>query len=402
MIATDTLRALSAKTPSKILMLVVDGLGGLPHPDTGKTELETAYTPNLDRLARQSTLGLIEIAGPGISPGSGPGHLALFGYDPARYLVGRGVLSALGVGFPLQPGDVAARVNFATVGPDGLVLDRRAGRIPTALTTRLCQKLSAIKLPGVEIHLLPERDYRAVLILRGPGLSDQVSETDPQRTGLPPLLVRPLAPEAGTTADLLNAYLARAFELLRDEHPANAILLRGIASLPHIPSLRELYQLDAAAVAVYPMYRGLARLVGMEVLELEGETLADEVAALRAAWPRFDFLFLHVKPADSAGEDGDFARKVAIIEQIDAIVPELEALGPEVLVVTGDHSTPSTMRSHSWHPVPFLLRSRWAMPYSIETFGEREARRGYLGVLPGWHAMAHMLAHAGKLSKYGA
>ncbi|HZU05610.1 MAG TPA: 2,3-bisphosphoglycerate-independent phosphoglycerate mutase [Chloroflexota bacterium] len=402
MVPMELLATLAQPTPSKIVLAVCDGFGGLPHPETGRSELETACTPNLDALANRSQCGVIEMVGPGITPGSGPGHLALFGYDPIRYDVGRGALSALGIDFPLQPGDVAARMNFATVDADGNIVDRRAGRIPTELTARLCARLRDIRLDGVEVFVEPEQDYRAVLVLRGPDLSDRLSDTDPQRTGVPPLPVRALEPAAERTATLVNTWIARARELLRDERPANAVLLRGFAKPPHIPKMTELYKLRAAAIAVYPMYKGLARLAGMDVLD-GGHSLADEIERLRAVWDQYDFFFLHVKWTDSAGEDGDFARKVAVIEQIDReLIPAVLALAPDVFALTGDHSTPSVLAAHSWHPVPFLLHSRWCFPDHVDKWGERAARQGSLGRFPAQEVMGLLLAHALKLAKYGA
>lgn len=397
----ELLKELSQKTPTKILLVVCDGLGGLPDPTTGRTELETARTPNLDRLARGSSLGLATPVAAGITPGSGPGHLAIFGYDPLVHQVGRGVLSALGIDFPLEPSDVAARMNFCTLDDAGRIVDRRAGRIPTEQAALRIEKLRAIRLPGVELFVEPEMDYRAVLVLRGPGLGDRLTETDPQRTGVPPLPARGLDAASERTAELVNAFVERARAVLQHDHPANGVLLRGFARRPALPSLRELYQLDPAAIAVYPMYRGLARLVGMEVLPT-GKTLADEIATLRASWDRHDFFFVHYKPTDSAGEDGDFARKVRAIEELDALLPDLLALKPDVFALTADHSTPAVMRSHSWHPVPFLLHSPWVLPGTAERFTEREAQRGGLGHFPQAEALSLLLAHAGKLLKYGA
>lgn len=397
----QVLKDLAHKTPSKILLVVCDGLGGLPDPATGLTELETARTPNLDQLASASTLGVATPVASGISPGSGPGHLAIFGYDPIEHLVGRGVLSALGVGFPLEPGDVAARMNFCTLDEEGRIVDRRAGRISTDRARPLVERLRKIHLPGVEIFVHVEMDYRGVLILRGEGLDERIADTDPQVTGVPPYPARPLEPAAERTAAIVNRFIAQARELLAGERPANGILLRGFSRLPKLPSLRELYQLDAAAIAVYPMYRGLARLVGMEIVPT-GRTPRDEVRTLREVWDRFDYFFVHFKPLDTAGEDGDFARKVRAIEEIDELIPDLLALRPDVLVLTGDHSTPSVLAAHSWHPVPFLLHSRWIIPDRAERFTERTAQQGGLGHFAMREAMGLILANAEKLIKYGA
>jgi 2,3-bisphosphoglycerate-independent phosphoglycerate mutase len=396
-----TISQLARSTPSKILLVVCDGLAGLPHPETGLTEMETARTPNLDTLAGRSSLGYAELVSPGITPGSGPGHLSIFGYDPLQYQVGRGVLSALGVGFPIQPGDVAARLNFCTLDAQGGIVDRRAGRIPTERSAPLVKRLRAIQFPDAEVFVEPEMDYRAVFVLRGENLSDQVTDTDPQVTGVPPLEPQPRTDAAERTARLAGEFARKARAILADEPVANGILMRGFARRPEIPTVRDLYQLNAAAIASYPMYRGLARLVGMEIVPT-GTTMQDEIRTLRDCWERFDFFFLHLKYTDSAGEDGDFDRKVRVLEEIDGLIPELLALQPDVFALTGDHSTPATLKAHSWHPSPFLLFSRWVLPDQLERFTERTARRGGLGRFRMYEAMPLLLANAQKLLKYGA
>jgi 2,3-bisphosphoglycerate-independent phosphoglycerate mutase len=401
-VPAELFQDLAQKTDSKIVLVVCDGLGGLPHPETGKTELETARTPNLDALARRSNLGYAELVGLGITPGSGPGHLAMFGYDPIRYQVGRGALSAVGVEFPIEPDDVAARMNFCTLDEQGVLVDRRAGRISTDLCIRLTQKLQEqVRLQGVELFVRPEMDYRGVVIFRGRGLSDKVSDSDPQAVGVPPLEIKALNPEAVATAELANAFATRAGEVLADEAPANGVLLRGFAKPPKLPSVADLYKLNAAAIAVYPMYRGLAHLAGMHLLPT-GKTMQDELDTLRENWDRYEFFFVHFKYTDSAGEDGDFDRKVKVIEEVDQLIPSILELGPDVLAITGDHSTPAVLKGHSWHPVPFLLYSKWCLPDEADRFTERAARRGSLGHFHASEAMGLMLANALKLLKYGA
>ena len=403
-VSTELFARLAQKTDSKIVLIVCDGLGGLPNPETGLTELETARTPNLDALARRSNLGYAELVGAGITPGSGPGHLSMFGYDPIEYQVGRGALSAVGIEFPIQPDDVAARMNFCTIDEQGLLVDRRAGRIPTELATRLAEQLQQqVHLDGVEIFVRPEMDYRGVVVFRGAGLSDRLSDSDPQVVGVPPLEVKPLEadPAAERTAALANEFIAQARRALADERPANMVLLRGFAHPPRLPSLKEQFQLDGAAIAIYPMYRGLAALAGMTLLPT-GKTMEAELETLRENWDRFDFFFVHFKYTDSAGEDGDFARKVQVIEEIDGLIPTVLELGPDVLAITGDHSTPSILKAHSWHPVPFLLYSKWCLPDDAERFTERAARRGSLGHFHATQAMGLMLANALKLLKFGA
>ena len=394
------LRGSFTSTPSKIIMLVVDGLGGLPRPDTRKSELETARTPNLDRLAGESACGLTVPVLPGVWPGSGPGHLALFGYDPLVHQIGRGVIEALGIDVEIQEGDVAARGNICTVDHRGNLVDRRAGRIPTSESAPLCEILDGIEADGVELRVYPVRDYRFVLRLRGPGLSELVSETDPQLTGVPPLEPRALDPKGDATAAAVSQFVGATAKLLSERDRANMVLLRGFSQLPHLPSMGEAYRLNPGAIAAYPMYRGLASIAGMTVIPT-GSTFAEEIETLREHYQEHDFFFLHYKPADAAGEDGDFGAKVAALEALDAHLSGLLEMEPDVLMVAGDHSTPSIMASHSWHPVPFLLRSQWTLGEGIDSFSERSCRQGSLGTFPAIQIMLLAMAHAGKLMKFG-
>lgn len=387
-------------TDSKIVLLVCDGLGGMPHPERGVSELEAARLPNLDALARRSACGLTLPVLPGVTPGSGPGHLALFGYDPVKYLMGRGVLEALGIGVDLSPYQVAARGNFCTVDPEGRLVDRRAGRIPSRESAPLVELLSSIRVPEAKLAVYPVKDYRFVLVLEGEGLGDAVTETDPQRTGVPPLEARALDEASEKTARAVNAFVSAARELLSGQERANMVLLRGFSRLPQLPDFGATYRLRPAAVAAYPMYRGLARVVGMEVLDT-GDTFDDELDTLDRHFQDYDFFFLHYKPADAAGEDGDFDAKVARLEELDSRLPRLLALEPDVLVVAGDHATPSALASHSWHPVPLLIHSKLTVGQGSRGFTERECRAGALGTIPATSVMLLALAHAGKLARFG-
>ncbi len=395
------LRSLAQPATTKIILCSLDGLGGLPRPGTGKSELETAALPMLHALASRSACGLLRHVGPGITPGSGPGHLGLFGYDPLQHPVGRGVLEALGIDFHLKPGDVAARGNFCTVDGEGRITDRRAGRISTDLCVKLCERLRAITADGAEIVIEPVKEHRFVLVLRGDGLSGSVSETDPQALGVPPLPARALEPAAERTAAAVNQFVERARQLLRDSAPANMVLLRGFDRQPDIPLFPETFRLRAAAVAAYPMYRGLARLVGMEVLDT-GPTFADEIATLKRHWDSFDFFFLHYKDTDKAGEDGDFDAKVAALERFDARLPDVLALRPDVLAVSGDHSTPSILAAHGWQPVPALVASAYCGADHVSRFTERDCASGALGLLPAQELMPILMANALRFAKYGA
>ena len=390
------------RNDNKIIFVVLDGLGGLPLEPGGKTELETAHTANLDALAAQSALGLTVPVGPGITPGSGPGHLGIFGYDPIQYQIGRGALEALGVDFDLGPHDVAARGNFCSVDAAGLLTDRRAGRVPTDVSKELAKLLRTIKIGGVEFFVEPVKEHRFAFIMRGSGLGDALTETDPWKTGVPALPVRALKPDSEKAARLANRFIEQARKLLANKHPANMILLRGFAKFPALPTYPELFGLRAAAIAVNGMYRGVARLAGMNVLKVDGDTVADEFTALERNWSDFDFFYLHVKETDTAGANGDFARKVRVIEEVDALMPRLMALEPDVVVVSGDHSSAAVLKSHSWHPVPTLLYSRYVRADGIAEFGERACARGSLGVLPAKDVMPIALANAQRITKFGA
>jgi 2,3-bisphosphoglycerate-independent phosphoglycerate mutase len=386
---------------TKILLVVMDGLGGYADDEHG-TELEEATTPHLDQLAAEGTTGLVEPVGPGITPGSGPGHLGLFGYDPERFELGRGALSAAGLDFELRPGDVAARGNLCTLAADGTIADRRAGRLPDDEAAAVVAKLQAgVHLDGTEVFFRHEREHRLLVVLRGPGLDPALTDTDPQHEGVAPLDPQPIEPDAKHTAELVTDVAGQARRVLAGESKANAVLLRGFDTHRELPGFAERYGLRAAAVAIYPMYRGIARLLGMDVLG-QPASLVDELQILRDAWGDYDYFFLHHKGTDSAGEDGDRPRKIAAVEQLDAVVPELRALGPDVIVVSGDHSTPTQMAAHSWHPVPALLWSERCGRDDVDRFGERWCRHGGLGLRPTKDLMALTLANAGRLQKYGA
>ncbi|MBQ3387938.1 MAG: 2,3-bisphosphoglycerate-independent phosphoglycerate mutase [Thermoguttaceae bacterium] len=385
----------------KIVMLVSDGIGGLPMTPGGKTELEAANTPNLDALAKKGVLGMSIPILPGITPGSGPGHLGLFGYDPLDYPIGRGVLEASGIAFPVGPDDVCIRCNFCTVDEAGLITDRRAGRIPTEESAEVVKLLRAVSIPGVEVFVEPVKEHRFVVVFRGKGLGGNVADTDPQKTGLAPL--DPVAGDEASqkTAEVAKEFFNQAKKILAGQPKANCLTMRGFATKPNLPSYKELYGLNAAAIAVYPMYKGLASLVGMELVG-QPQSLKEEIEVLKENWEKYDFFFVHFKYTDSRGEDGDFDAKVKMIEELDQVVPDIAALNPAALVVTGDHSTPAKMASHSFHPVPTMIVSDLARTDACTAYSETEANRGGLGHFQAIYLMSLAMAHAGRLGKYGA
>lgn len=397
----ELIHTLLTPAQTKIVLLVLDGLGGLAVEPGGSTELETATTPNLDRLAAEGIVGLHQPVSPGITPGSGPGHIGLFGYDAIRYQIGRGVLEALGVDFELGPSDLAARGNFCTIDGEGKITDRRAGRIATELCAELCAELRQIELPDVELFVEPVREHRFLLVLRGQGLAEGVADTDPGRTGVPPLDPKATDPGADKAAALVRRFVDEARRRLAGREPANMLTLRGFAKQPDWPLFPDTFGLRSVAVAQYPMYRGVAKLVGMDSLEV-GPSRDELFQALARAWPEYDFAFVHVKDPDKAGEDGDFHRKVEVIEEIDRYIPKIIELQPDVILVTGDHSTPAALRSHSWHPVPFLLWSPTCRRDEVDRFGERWCRGGEGGLCRSEDLMPLALAHAGRLAKFGA
>jgi 2,3-bisphosphoglycerate-independent phosphoglycerate mutase len=401
MIGFEHMRKISRTSPSKIVLLIIDGVGGLPHPETGKTELESARKPNLNRIARNSLCGLIDPVSPGITPGSAPGHLAIFGYDPVQYNIGRGVAEALGIDVKLKPDDIAARGNFCTVDDKGIITHRRAGRLSTDKNTLLCRLLNNIAIDGAEISVLPVKEHRFVLILRGEALSSELADSDPQQVGLAPKKIEASSPQAQKTARIVNEFVSQAKSLLQGKAPANMVLLRGFSRRPDIPTIPEIYKLKPAAIATYPMYRGLARLVGMQVLP-GGESITEQLNSLRRYYADYDFFFVHFKSTDARGEDGDFQAKVQAIEELDKALPNLLSLDPDVLIITGDHSTPATLAMHSWHPVPFMLKSKWCRPDNVTEFSERACLAGGMGRFPATEIMPLAMANALKLDKFGA
>ncbi|MFM8577638.1 MAG: 2,3-bisphosphoglycerate-independent phosphoglycerate mutase [Planctomycetaceae bacterium] len=397
----DLVRELAEEAKTKIVMVVADGLGGLPIQAGGRTELETASTPNLDALARRGTSGLSVPVLPGITPGSGPGHLGLFGYDPLVFRIGRGALEATGIGFELGPNDVAARGNFCTLDASGRISDRRAGRIPSEERFTVVERLASVRIDGVETFVMPVKEHRFVVVFRGSGLDGAVADTDPQAVGVAPLTPTATSPAAARTAEAAKAFVEQARRILANEPKANGLVLRGFAGRPALPSYHELYRLRAAAIAVYPMYKGLARLAGMALVGAP-QSLDEQVEILASTWNDYDFFFLHFKYTDSTGEDGAFDAKVARIEELDRAIPRITALGPDVLIVTGDHSTPSLLKSHSWHPVPTLLVADTCRPDGLTSFSESACLRGGLGQFEAKHLMLLAMAHAMRLGKYGA
>jgi len=402
MINEEIMSSLAIKTESKIVLLVADGIGDLPS-ENNKTVLERAFIPNLDKLASKSVCGLTDPISRGITPGSGPAHLSLFGYDPIKYQIGRGVLEALGVGMELTSRDLACRGNFATLDKEGIITDRRAGRIATELNEKLCKLMQdkINQIGEVKTIIKPGKEHRFVVVFRGDGLEDALSDADPQKVGEKIKFAEPLDSKAKKSVETVNEFIKQATEVLKEHHPANTVLLRGFAKYPGLPTMKELFKLTPAAIATYPMYKGLAKLVGMDILET-GESLSDEFKTLQDNFSKYDFFYLHIKKTDSYGEDGNFEQKVKVIEEVDKYIPKVLALKPDVLVVTGDHSTPALMKGHSWHPNPLMLFSKYIRVDEAEQFNEKECVKGGLGRFLAVEVLPLMMANALKLQKFGA
>ena len=397
------IQKLIKQNKTKIVFLVMDGIGGLEDDEHNKTELEAAHTPHLDKLASEGICGLQTPVHAGITPGSGPGHLGVFGYNPITYQVGRGVLAANGIGFELKEGDVAARGNFCTINEQGEVTDRRAGRIPTEQNRHLCSLLNEkVSIPNIDVFIETVKEHRFLVVFRGESLSGHIKDTDPQEIGKKPLNPVVMKSDAEDTAGIVRQFISQAREILKEQHPANMVLLRGFSQKPCWPQMPVCFGLKSAAIAAYPMYRGVAKLIGMDVLDT-GESIAEEFDTLEKYWDEYDFFYLHVKKTDSHGEDGNFEKKKAVIEELDELIPRLRNLHPDVIVVTGDHSTPSKLKMHSWHPVPVCLWSAFCRRDDVKSFGERAFMKGGLGThFPAEDIMVLALANANRLEKFGA
>ena len=400
--SSGILKELAVRNDNKILLLVMDGLGDIPNTERKKTALELAKIPNLDKLAKTSETGVHYPIAPGITPGSAPAHLGIFGYDPISTLVGRGTFGALGVGFELKIGDLSARINFCSLDKNGVITDRRAGRIPTEKGSELVKKLSLIKkIEDVEVFIRPEKEYRAVVVFRGPELDGNIYDTDPQITGVQPLPVRARDNHSARSARIVSVFIDKAMTILKDEHPANGLMLRGFDKYRHIESFEERYKMKSVGITSYPTYKGISRLVGMDVIDYK-ETPLEGLEMVRESIAQYDFIFFHIKKTDSYGEDGNIESKSKIIESVDNIIPDILSLGFSAIAITGDHSTPAKMKSHSWHPVPILINSKFSFYNDDACFNERSCMQGSLGRIYSTDIMPLLMNHGGRINKFGA
>src|ERR1700733_6347071 len=398
---------LTLETKAKLVLVVLDGLGDIATKEQNYLPpLEAATTPNLDKIAKNSAQGRMIPVAPGITPGSGPGHLGLFGYDPLEYQVGRGVIEALGLGVELKPGDVCARANFATLDAKGIVTDRRAGRIATEVCEKLCAKLAAKikKIGDTQVIIKAGKEHRFVVVFRGKGLEGPLTDADPNREGFAVPTVKPRDPKnlkQKKMAKLIADFYKAALPIIAKEKPANGFLMRGIAHQPEIPLFEDRYLLKPVCLAVYPMYKGLAQLVGMT--KIEGpQTVAEQFERYVAEYDNYNYFFIHYKYTDMYGEDGNFEAKKKAIEEFDAALPILLQKRPDVLAITGDHSTPCAVKGHSWHPQPVLLVSELSGWDKLDRVTETGANLGSLGVFESKYWMRLMQANARMFDKFGA
>lgn len=413
----ELLKDLAFPNGTKILLWVFDGVGGLPHPESGKTELEMAQTPHLDAFARQASCGGLEPFGAGVTPGSGPGHMSIFGYPVADFDLARGVVEVLGAervllngeevaDFRLRPSDLAMRGNFATLDDRNgqkVVSDRRANKIATEESARVCERLSReIHIEGYEVFVMPGEQHRFAVTIRGPELASGLTDGDPQKSGLAVPPIAATRPAAKRAAEVVNAFVEQATTVLEAEPQANTVLLRGIGTPPEIPTMQELYGIRCAAIATYPMYRGIASLVGMDVLEVGSMSHEDEVATLEKHFDDYDFFYLHIKETDSYAHTGEWEKKAGVLEECDPLFERARALGFDVVIVTGDHCTPCLLMEHSWHPIPTMLWSKTVLAGGSQAYTERECYKGTMGVRPSTDLLPLALAEAGRLKKFGA
>ncbi len=387
-----------------IVLLVMDGVGDIPNKKFGHvTPLEYAITSNMDRLVKESVLGRHIPVLPGITPGSGPGHLGIFGYDPIEHEIGRGILEAAGMDMDINEGDIAARCNFASADENGIITDRRAGRISTEKCKEICLVLkeNIKEIDGISVTIEAGIQHRFVVIFKGEGLSEKITDSDPLVGGKEPLTIKPLSGEAEFTADVVNKFFSEVIKIIKDLEPANSILMRGFSEKPKIPKMQDRFKLKPVCIAHYPMYRGLSRLVGMDVLD-SGVKPEDAFNIYKNNIENYDYSFIHIKYTDTYGEDGNFEEKVKTIEAVDKALPILLEKKPDVLCITGDHSTPVPMKSHSWHPVPVLISSALCGVDEGSRFTEKECIKGGLGMFQSKYLINYLLANALKLAKYGA
>ncbi len=406
------------------VLVILDGLGDRIIPALkGKTPLQAAKTPTFDRLAMEGQNGLMDVLGPGITPGSDAAHLTLFGYDFKESYPGRGPLEALGAGLPSKPGDVAFRSNFATVDDNLVVIDRRAGRDFTDDEHRALEDaLKGIEIDGVKVHFVATVEHRGAIVLEGEGLSGEISDIDPHETGKKILESKPDVPEARKTADVVNKLVKLTYERLRDSDlnklreqrglpAANVLLLRGPGKHAQIPTLKERYGISSVCLAGGALYIGCAKYVGMDYIPVEGQTGTidtnfDNIAkkAIEVIKSGVNYLFIHIKATDNASHDGNHEEKVLAIERTDTMVGKIlaEVRDKVVIALTGDHTTPVLVGEHTCDPVPILFWSNFIRPDSVKQFSEIDAPHGALHSIRGIDVMPLLLGYAGYIEKIGA
>ena len=404
----------------KVVLVIIDGLGDRPISELkDQTPLEAANTPNLDYFATNGITGIMNAIDVGIRPGSDTSHLAIFGYDPETHYTGRGIFEAAGIGMELKKGDIALRGNFATVTEDLIIVDRRAGRIENV--SKLADALNGMKIDGVRFFVKAGVMHRAGVVLRGSNLSHMVSDNDPHEVGVKVKQVKALdnTEEAKFTASVINKFLEEAHKILKEHEvnkkrrkerllEANYILLRGASKLTHFEPFEKKYKLKACCIAGAGLYKGIAKVLGMDVLQVKGATgtantdINAKFIAAKKALAKYDFVFVHIKYADNYAEDGNVFGKLKFIEKIDDALIHLIGIKDTLIVITADHSTPCKLKAHSGDPVPIVMFGEGVRTDKVKEFNERSCMQGGLGRIKGKDLMNEILNLIGKAKLYGA
>ncbi|MCK4443355.1 MAG: 2,3-bisphosphoglycerate-independent phosphoglycerate mutase [Thermoplasmata archaeon] len=405
----------------KILLIILDGMADRPVAVLGsKTPLQAANTPNMDWFAKNGMCGQMDPIAPGVRPGSDTSHLAILGYNPHEVYTGRGPFEAAGVGLPMEHGDIAFRCNFGTIDADGTVRDRRAGRIRKG-TSEIARDLDGMPIEGVKVIFKEATEHRAVLILRGDGLSPKVTDVDPHAVGVKYHECEALEPEAGRTAEIVNEFVERSREILADhevnkkrlkegDFPANIILPRGSGVFPHLDSLEERFGIRSAAICGVTLIKGICRVAGMKILDVDGATggldtdmIAKGKAAIEAL-ESYDFVFLNVKAPDICGHDGDPEGKVKVAERLDMMMSFIrkELRNDVIMAVTSDHSTPVSVRDHAGDSVPLIVYGKDIRVDEVSSYDEISVTKGILGRIRGSDLIHILLDQSGRAEKFGS
>lgn len=403
--------------------MIIDGMGDRPLKELGyKTPLEAAITPNMDKMAENGICGIMDPIKPGIRPGSDTSHISILGYDPYEVYTGRGPFEAAGVGVDVLPGDIAFRCNFSTADEDGIIIDRRAGRIREG-TEELARSINGINIDqDVEVIFKESTGHRAVLVLRGNGLSDQVSDADPKHEGKAPKMVVAIdgSQEANKTANILNKIVKKSYEVLKNhplnlkridagKPPANIIIPRGAGAVPNVQPFGEKYGLKPVCIAETGLIKGIAKIAGMELVDIKGATGGIDTnleniknGIIETASKDYDFMLINVDGADEAGHDGQMDEKIKFIEKVDVVIGELMRIEDIYFILTADHSTPISTMDHTGDPVPIVICGPEVRVDDVKNFNERSVTKGGLCRIRGNNIMDILMDLMNLSTKFGA